>query len=72
MGKTKSFRLKKGPDIEDYVVETIARKSSGGVIQEYQHFQKRDEARKFAKDSKNAGVRARTFHISYKMVGDTK
>lgn len=61
-------KLKKGPDIQDYVVETIVKKMSG-ESKSYRYFMTRAEARKFAKAQ---AARTRIFRIKYTLVADQK
>lgn len=65
------YRLKKGPDICDFVCEQI----DEGVAKlntRYHYFSLRSDARAFAKIQNERGFRVRTFKISYKLVADTK
>lgn len=66
--KAKRPRLKKGPEIADYVVELI---HNGGVNKTYHHFMTREEARNFANNQITAD-RARIFRAKFTLVSDKK
>ncbi len=71
MPKPKTPRLKKGPEITDYVVEQIEH-YDGRYNKAYDYFISRAGARAYAKGKHVPGVRVRTFHIKYTLVGDLK
>lgn len=60
------MRLKKGPELHDFVVEVVHGPKSVG----YRWFSLRSEAREFARTHTNK--RVRTFHIAYRLVADSK
>ncbi len=69
--KRKTPRLKKGPECCDYVVESIE-KYDGRYNKAYDYFISRAGARAYAKGKHITGVRVRVFHISYRLVSDSK
>lgn len=61
-------RLKKGPDIQDYVVERIDVTRVG-----YRYFMTRKEARAWAKECMASGAsRTRIFHCKFSLISDSK
>lgn len=62
-------RLKKNPEIADYVVE-MTRYEGGGMRQEFQYFTLRAKAREFAKTT--GADRTRVFHLKATLVSDSR
>lgn len=71
MSKQKIARLKKGPDINDYVVQVIDRTDGERIT--YKYFKMRSDARSYAKlQHAGSSVRVRVFHIRFDLVYDSK
>ena len=64
-------RLKKGPAIQDFVVEVITRDKVASSFS-YKYFDLRKEARDYAKDMRTPRTRVRVFRIKYSLVADLK
>jgi hypothetical protein len=69
MTKPKTPRLKKNPEIPDYVVERVYDEASRQRVQ-YSYYTKRFDARADAKLSK--ATRTRVFRMRFTLVSDSK
>lgn len=69
MSKPKRARLKKGPEIPDYVVERVYDEAKGRRVL-YSYYMTRAEARADAKLS--AATRTRVFRMRFTLVSDTR
>ncbi len=71
--KRKTPRLKKGPEMADFLAERIY-SGENRYNKTYRWFDLRSDARAYAKEqcSSGPGVRVRIFKISYKLVQDLK
>ncbi len=69
--KPKIPRLKKGPELQDYVVQAIERSATQERVT-YKYWFTRKEARDNAKAQHGSGVRVRVFRIKYELEIDLK
>lgn len=67
----RAYRLRKNPEIADYVVESTEYRGGTGVSQAFKYFSTRKQARDYAKTQTFAD-RVRVFHTTFKLVSDRR